>query len=59
MNNIYIYAYFCFCYRCTTTFRKCEVNNRVRKQIIRCTRKRVPIFAILEALLIKVQRIPH
>ena len=32
--------------RCT----KCEVHDRVRKHIIRCTKKRVPRFLILEAL---------
>ena len=34
--------------RCT----KCEMHNRVRKHAIRCTKKRVPRFLILEALTI-------
>ena len=31
---------------------KCEVHGRVRRNVIRCTKKRVPRFLILEALLV-------
>ena len=34
------------CLRCT----KCEVHDRARKYVVRCTKKRVPRFLIFEAL---------
>ena len=36
---------------------KCEVHDRVRKHVIRCTKKRVPRFLILEALNAEVLRV--
>ena len=52
---------FLFCSRCTARFThaftndylrctKCEVHDRVCKHIIRCMKKHVPRFPILEAL---------
>ena len=47
---------------CTNDYLRCtkyEVHDRVRKHVIRCTRKRAPRFLVIEALLYRIASEPR